>query len=826
MANYFFYALGSDPRQKSLIGLYRTLLYQILTKSPGLTQHLLPDQWTKALSQPKIHSAYDILDDDIKQAYERLPRQQQDNDSLGGYCFCFFIDGLDEYQATRAVDRRQMIRSLTNLTNSASGCFKLCVSSRIENPFMDMFSEDSRLYLHELTAPDMEEYVQGNLECVGTVEERRQLASSITKKAEGVFLWVVLVVQNIRKLSDDGARFSRLLSEIESLPTEMNNLFQRILNTLGTEDRRLTCYTVSLLRFLAGIPEAKKMHLSLTLSDFYFLVDYEFDPQFAESAQFPKLGSETVRESELRARRQLRGVCKGLLEADKANDLDFTHRSVGDFFEQQKVRIEMHDGSFNNMEALSQLKLASIKQYWWDREQQTGKKDHDSKEREEEILNRHSILVACLVELRRRQQLDAPPFGFLTSLDIIPMLSVSTAISHSLACYKTAFRINLALRKYKGRPLPYTHYEICHTSRVRHTRSDLEVEDGCCEWPTGENFNAENSAVLWRDIDENVDEIKDYTRAVISPLFTELCSGRLEYPLWRVTRIHDMPLESDNLAMLVYCAIGAGIGRTFWKQRPINSADDDDDEESDGDEGEDHRLLVVAGLWFLRHLFEEQIVSPNSPTHLAFGGEFGFIRIAAGNQRLSIWQHFLCWWATVAAACGEYDLERDISPDNESSSGDESSSENESSSFQKFQINPKEQTTASLVLETFVRNGADLEVALKIADRNSVSPGEDDWGLQYTLEMALDGGEALELDVVVNVQFRMELRGYPYKPPKQWYEENWCGGKTPPPLPDSFLSVRDLIERSRLPNKDDLLKLIDDRLRIARLDSVNQDGSD
>lgn len=114
--------------------------------------------------------------------------EKQDINYLGDYCFCFFIDGLDEFRTTTLVDRRELVRLLTDLTNSASGSFKICVSSRVENPFMDLFSEDDRLYLYELTMLDMAEYVQGNLEYVGNREERRQLASSITKKAEGVFL--------------------------------------------------------------------------------------------------------------------------------------------------------------------------------------------------------------------------------------------------------------------------------------------------------------------------------------------------------------------------------------------------------------------------------------------------------------------------------------------------------------------------------------------------------------------------------------------------------------------------------------------------------------
>ncbi|KAL2130780.1 hypothetical protein VTI74DRAFT_5960 [Chaetomium olivicolor] len=149
--------------------LIANFFFMLLAQTPdkNLTQTLFSEQWAKALSQAKIYSDYEILDDDIKRAYELLSKQH-DGSSLGEHCFAFFIDGLDEYQATPAVDCREMVRCLADLATSNSGRFKICVSSRMENPFMDMFSEDTRLYLHKLTRTDMEEYVKGNLRCVGT----------------------------------------------------------------------------------------------------------------------------------------------------------------------------------------------------------------------------------------------------------------------------------------------------------------------------------------------------------------------------------------------------------------------------------------------------------------------------------------------------------------------------------------------------------------------------------------------------------------------------------------------------------------------------------
>lgn len=359
---------------------------------------------------------------------------------------------------TTAADRREMVRCLTDLANNASANVKICVSSRIENPFMDMFSQDKRIYLHELTKTDIKEYVQGNLHYIGTEEERRQLASSITRKAEGIFLWVVLVVQNIRRQADNGARFSRLLGEIESLPTDLDKLFQQILDGLGATDRRLMSWTVSLLRFLGGIPRAREKRLWLTLSDFYFLEDYEADTKFAEDIQFLKPELETAKGSKIHARRQLRGACRGLIEADKKGSLDFTHRSVGDFFDQQRVRAGTHDKSFYDLEALSQLKLATVQQYWWDVERNNGETNEKERQRQEKTLSNHSILATSLVELRWKQQLDAPPFHFLECLDSIPQLSVSKTISRALASQKTAFHVNLA-RESNSIGSPYYRFE-------------------------------------------------------------------------------------------------------------------------------------------------------------------------------------------------------------------------------------------------------------------------------------------------------------------------------------------------------------------------------
>jgi hypothetical protein len=335
----------------------------------------------------------------------------------------------------------------------------------------------------------------------------------------------------------------------------------------------------------------------------------------------------------------------------------------------------------------------------------------------------------------------------------------------------------------------------------------------------------ESSAVPWRPYDEEVDDREQYSTAVISPLFTELCSGRLEYPLWRVSRLHEMPLESDALVMLAYYAIATGIGRCWNNESRF-----------------DEDALKVAGLGFLEHLFEQQILSPTFLTHLAFGGEFGLVRIAAGDQRLSIWQHFSCWWAAVAATSGDFEEEgnsRSFDGQSERSLMLESSKEGTTSvdeqSDTSLELDLSEGGTSSddylsrryleqyevgFVLECFITNGADIYLALKIEDGRELPTSCDDMWLAYTIEMIPDGGNPLELEVVVNLGTRLLVDNYPYRSVTKRWEETCGDERVRQPLPSSTLSVRDWIDRSRPPNKHALLRLIDENREVEEADAL------
>jgi hypothetical protein len=196
LASFFFWKLGT-LLQKYLSGLYRSILHDVLKSCPELIPMLLPDQWNEAKSMPwQIQTQLQLRTEDIKAAFSRLRENQNLYEK---HCFCYFIDGLDEYEETCSEDYTEIVRFLSDWTKTSRGNVKLCVSSREYNVFLNAFSSERRIRLQDLTRRDMERYVRGKLQ-IDESEDSETLIQAIVDKGDGIFLWVALVVKTLRDL--------------------------------------------------------------------------------------------------------------------------------------------------------------------------------------------------------------------------------------------------------------------------------------------------------------------------------------------------------------------------------------------------------------------------------------------------------------------------------------------------------------------------------------------------------------------------------------------------------------------------------------------------
>ncbi|KAH9885347.1 hypothetical protein F4778DRAFT_761171 [Xylariomycetidae sp. FL2044] len=222
VAAHYFWSPGT-AMQKSLKGLLQALLLDILRQCPQLAPEIFPNRWSE--------TGHDDVNDPAPWSIDALFHGLQSlaRHSSVPFKFCFFIDGLDEYDGDQ-YDLCQLLKELSSSEN-----LKCCISSRPWNVFEDAFSadEEKKLCISDLTYQDIQNYVRSRL---GTLPGWKRIYSqdttseafvrTIAQRAQGVFLWVSLVAKSLRKGLINGDNFEDLQRRLDSLPTDLETYFK------------------------------------------------------------------------------------------------------------------------------------------------------------------------------------------------------------------------------------------------------------------------------------------------------------------------------------------------------------------------------------------------------------------------------------------------------------------------------------------------------------------------------------------------------------------------------------------------------------------------
>ncbi|KAL5365829.1 hypothetical protein BJX96DRAFT_19966 [Aspergillus floccosus] len=361
MASFFFWKPGSKL-QKSMDGLLRALLYETLKSSPALVPKILPEQWAAISSTPwQMHIKLELRPETIREAFDRLIDSHTENLAI-----CFFIDGLDEYQQTLQEDNLSLIRRLDSWCGNKAGNIKICVSSREYNVFMNHLPNDHRIRMQDLTNKDVELYIWANIEFVECPHQARWLVNKISFKADGIFLWVALVVKRTRELHENGASYGEILDEVDQVPRGLEELFRHILESLEPSDRRRAYQTFAIMMRL------KRNNTYLPLLAYAFIDEYDKRSQQVDTLLPAE--SKSINDLETQALKKLRGYCKGLVENVNLQGilgqhlewtvLQFCHRSIPEFLKSHLPDDDMkYIRSLKVEDAISRLLLAYIRKY-------------------------------------------------------------------------------------------------------------------------------------------------------------------------------------------------------------------------------------------------------------------------------------------------------------------------------------------------------------------------------------------------------------------------------------------------------------------------------
>lgn len=316
-ANYFFWRHGESDLQRNLEGLFRGLLHDSLSQCPDLIPDVLPELWeaSKSWAMPWLSdSGLKLQKNQIRHAFYKMINKR---DLYRDRRFCFFIDGLDEYKETTREDYGDLVKLLFEWVDLAPHDVKMCVSSRELTIFETArFNLDPKLKLrlHQLTKKDIETLVRDRLsELSPSIEEGEKsldlssLTQAVIARADGVFLWVTLVLKSLREGWADGDTLPLLLEKVNSTPPELDDLFRELLMSVaGANKQRAYLMMAIALRL-------KDVNWNMSTLFCFFVTEF-YTPGFANEKEDLLLDQSDNDERIATARRRIMAYSKGLLE--------------------------------------------------------------------------------------------------------------------------------------------------------------------------------------------------------------------------------------------------------------------------------------------------------------------------------------------------------------------------------------------------------------------------------------------------------------------------------------------------------------------------------
>ncbi|KAJ1325231.1 ankyrin repeat domain-containing protein 50 [Microdochium nivale] len=228
------------------------------------------------------------------------------------------IDALDECDSDEVRDMVHFFEDLETFAIDQGHYFRVLFASRHYPHITVRKGVKLNLDGQEGHEQDIANYISDKIN-IGKSPGAKSIAEELQRKAEGIFMWVFLVVRILNKQFDNGTNTASLWKELQRIPPDLHALLQDILSR--DEDNReemLSCIQWILFaqRQLSPIELYFAIHYSSTseLDDGLL----EWDPEEFSTEQVNKF---------------ILATSKGLAEVTRSKipTVQFIHESVNDF---------------------------------------------------------------------------------------------------------------------------------------------------------------------------------------------------------------------------------------------------------------------------------------------------------------------------------------------------------------------------------------------------------------------------------------------------------------------------------------------------------------
>ena len=332
---YFFFHRRGDHLQYTQLGLFRTILFQLLIQVPTIRGMFKAVWEKKKRSQGGEIYARNWQLEELREIFSSLLLA-----AAGNMDIKIFIDALDEAGEDAAKDLLSYLYGLSDDVRESQACVSICFSCR-KYP---IFANHGGLEIwadHE-NYDDIATYTAVELDRQLVRDSHHEMAVSIlqadfVQKALGVFLWVALMVPIVAKQYNDGDILESVRQRLSRVSSDLSQIYEHIMKNVVNREKRPKTLRLMQLIFLAERPLSHiEMHDAIM-----------FDDDTTQRFQYAFKGErdwEDFPDNDPQLERSILSLSGGLAETNyngrrsRKAQVQFIHESVNDFWREDHFR--------------------------------------------------------------------------------------------------------------------------------------------------------------------------------------------------------------------------------------------------------------------------------------------------------------------------------------------------------------------------------------------------------------------------------------------------------------------------------------------------------
>ncbi|KAF3203387.1 hypothetical protein TWF679_010256 [Orbilia oligospora] len=303
---YFFNARGTNL-EKTCLGMLRSLVCQLIEQDARVCSMFIP----KYIRKEEIHgTTWQWHIDELKVFMFQTMQHLKPKPII------LFADALDECEEAEVREVVSFLEKLSYFSVSAGVSLSVLLSSRHYptirmHKMLELVVENQAEHDHDISI-----YVRDKL----TVpKDADKIEKELLRKAEGIFMWVVLVTEMLNQAFDEG-RITAVWKKLRDVPTDLDEVFQILLE-------KDNCHMNETLLMLQWVLFAETI---LDPKELYYGVIAGTEPGLLKQHNPLEVTDETIA-------RFITSCSRGLIEIRQSTEtVQFIHETVNDFLLRNK----------------------------------------------------------------------------------------------------------------------------------------------------------------------------------------------------------------------------------------------------------------------------------------------------------------------------------------------------------------------------------------------------------------------------------------------------------------------------------------------------------